>query len=300
MTENVATERPRPSATVILLRDTAHGLEVLMQRRSEHATQYAGLYVFPGGKLEEHDSDPAWHNRLDLPTEQLHARLAEPDSPAQLAQGLHVAALRETFEESGVLLVEAAGAGMVTGPAVAALKQALSAGQAWPLALQTAGVRWHTQALRPWSRWITPRHLQARNVRFDARFFLARLPHGQHVQQDGHEAVESVWVTPRQALERFAGREIRLLPPQIMSLIELMAYADTSSLWGASQERKPPVIEPVHVSIDGGVAVCYPGDPEHPVAERQLPGPTRLRVTPEGFEPFGGFAGWLDSLEYFG
>lgn len=298
MTEETAQERPRPSATVVLLRDTPHGLEVLMQRRSERAAQYAGLYVFPGGKLEDHDSDPVWHNRLDLAAEQLRARLAEPDSPALLAQGLHVAAMRETFEEAGVLLVESADAGSAIEPAVAKLRQALSCGRDWSDAMQVAGLRWHTQALRPWSRWITPRHLQARNVRFDARFFLARLPQGQQVQQDGHEAVESVWVTPRQALERFARREIRLLPPQIMSLIELMAYPDTGTLWTATHERKPPLIEPVHVNADGDVAVCYPGDPEHPVSERSLPGPTRLRVTPEGFEPFGGFAGWLDTLEY--
>lgn len=297
MTREVAEERPRPSASVLLLRDTPQGLEVLMQRRSERATQYAGLYVFPGGKLETDDSDPVWQSQLDLPAEQLCDRLAEPDSPARLAQGLHVAALRETFEEAGVLLAEATDVGLDAALAVAALLRSLSSGQAWSDALPEAGLRWQTQALRPWSRWITPRHLQARNVRFDARFFLACLPPGQQVQQDGHEAVESLWITPRQALERFARRDMRLLPPQIMSLIELMAYPDTGSLWAATAERKPPLIEPVHVSTDGGVAVCYPGDPEHPVPERQLPGPTRLRVTDEGFEPFGGFAGWLDTLE---
>lgn len=296
MTQEIAEERPRPSATVVLLRDAPHGLEVLMQRRSERASQYAGLYVFPGGKLETHDSDAVWQQRLDLDTEQLLERLAEPDSPAALAQGLHVAALRETFEEAGVLLVEPVAAEPDAAPS-AAVQRALSGGQPWVDALQAAGVRWQTRALRPWSRWITPRHLQARNVRFDARFFLARLPAGQQVQQDGHEAVESVWISPRQALERFARRDIRLLPPQIMSLIELLAYPDTDALWAAVATRRPPLIEPVHVSTDDGVAVCYPGDPAHPVPEQRLPGPTRLRVTADGFEPMGGFDGWLASLE---
>jgi len=296
MTHELAEDRPRPSATVVLLRDAPQGLEVLMQRRSDRASQYAGLYVFPGGKLEAHDSDTVWQHRLDLDGAQLLERLAEPDSTAALAQGLHVAALRETFEEAGILLVESTGAAPAAA-SLATVQHALLAGRPWTEALQSAELRWHTRALLPWSRWITPRHMQPRKMRFDARFFLARLPPGQQVQQDGHEAVESIWITPRQALGRFAQRDIRLLPPQIMSLIELMDYADTDTLWATTLERRPPLIEPVHVTTDSGVVVCYPGDPDHPVQERHLPGPTRMRVTPECFEPLGGFGGWLTTLE---
>lgn len=295
----VLEEPPRPSATVVFVRDGEQGLEVLMQRRSENAKVHGGLYVFPGGKLEKNDSSPEWDGHLDGDAATLRERLGEPDTDPLLAQGLFLAALRETFEEAGVLLVEPLQAGQTPLPQaelVPVLLQHLESGLAWQHALQQAGVRWQTQALLPWSRWITPVRKGVQRPRFDTRFFLARLPEGQEVQHDNHEAVESVWFTPRTALQRYAERQMELLPPQILSLIDLLQHGTTESLWRASAARRPPQVLPVTLSVEGQMTVCYPGDPLHPDPVQVIAGPTRMHVTASGPEPIGGFAGWVDSL----
>ncbi|MDD2744213.1 MAG: hypothetical protein PHV02_18275, partial [Rhodocyclaceae bacterium] len=220
--------------------------------------------------------------------EQLLARLDEPALTPEKAAGLHLAALRETFEEAGLLLAESADAA-----ARQALADRQAGGEALADAMAALGLRWQASAILPWSRWITPRH-PASGAAFDTRFFLARLPTGQEARHDGYETTEAVWLAPRQALALHAEHRLELVPPQLMSLVKLARYADVDSAWNEALSARPPRIQPEASDVDGERLLYFPGDPLHSVRERALPGPTRLHWLPRRFEPVGGFAAWFD------
>lgn len=291
---------PRPAASVVLVRDGAQGLEVLLLRRHQNTRVLGGLYVFPGGKLDPEDSATGTPNWLDADPGTLRQQLAEDETDAAMAQGLFVAGLRETFEEVGVLLCEPRPDGQTPPPSAPLwaplhthLNARLQAGQGWPQALDEAGWRWHTQALRPWSRWITPANPLVGTPRFDTRFFLARLPAGQTAVADEREATEAVWLAPREALARAWAGEMGLIAPQLLGLAQLARHATADSAWVEAAGRRPPCIRPAFFKDGEHHAMCYPGDPLHPEPERALPGPTRLRIVGRRFEPFDGFDGWF-------
>ncbi len=283
------TERPaRDSSSLVLLRDGADGLEVLLLRRHTDSRVMGGVHVFPGGKLDPADYSPDALAAIDLDADQLLARLPEPGLSPEKAAGLHIAALRETMEEAGLLLAEGADA-----EARQALADRQAAGESLADAMAALGLRWQASAILPWSRWITPDH-PASGPRFDTRFFLARLPEGQQARHDGYEATEAVWLRPRQALERHAAHEIELVPPQLMSLVQLCRHADVASAWNEALAGQPPRIQPEAYEVDGERILCYPGDPLHSVPGRALHGPTRLRWAQRRFEPLRGFDSWFD------
>lgn len=254
-THPAAEDTPRPAASVVLLRDSPAGLEVLLLRRAGGARELGGVYVFPGGKVDPDDADERWRGWLGADDTTLRARLGEPGLDAALARALYVAAARELREEAGVALPEA-------------------------------------QTLRPWARWITPRNPVVGAQRFDTRFFLARLPAGAEVQRDTFETTAALWITPQQALQRYWARELELIPPQLMGLAHLARHATVDSVWDEAGRRMPPCVEPVQFRDGEHRAMCYPGDPQHPVRERALPGPTRLRLVDGRFEPYDGWQGW--------
>ncbi|MDR7306336.1 NUDIX hydrolase [Rhodoferax saidenbachensis] len=271
---------PRDSATIVLLRDGSSGLEVFLQKRSGLSDAFGEAYVFPGGKLDDHDSTPAAVAALDVPAEALARQLGEPDLSAPVAAGLYVAALRELFEEAGVLL--AAGS---THPASVKPED----WQAWVAA---SGATLQASALVPWSRWITPRMAALSKKRFDTRFFLALAPTDQEASHDNFETTASIWLAPQEALLRYHRGEIEMAPPQIMSLAHLARYGSAAEAMHAARQRLPPCICPENFTQDGEVILCYPGDPQHSVPTRALPGPTRLAIRNKRFVPVEG----LESL----
>lgn len=283
------TERPpRDAASLVLLRDGSAGLEVLLLRRHADSRVMGGVHVFPGGKLDPTDCSPDALAALDLAAEQLLARCDEPALTPEKAAGLHLAALRETFEEAGLLLAESADA-----EARQALADRQAGGEALADAMAALGLRWQASAILPWSRWITPRH-PASGAAFDTRFFLARLPAGQEARHDGYETTEAVWLAPRQALTLHAEHRLELVPPQLMSLVKLARHTTVDSAWNEALAARPPRIQPEASEVDGERLLYLPGDPLHSVRERALPGPTRLHWLPRRFEPVGGFAAWFD------
>jgi 8-oxo-dGTP pyrophosphatase MutT (NUDIX family) len=242
---------PLPSATVVLLRDApAEGLQVFLLKRHGLSDVLGGVHVFPGGKVDPEDAQAA--ERLQLPAQQLHALLGEPDLPVAEAAALFVAAARELFEE--------------------------------------AGVRVEVDALQPWSRWVTPVVSSFTRKRFDTRFFVAAMPPGQEAAPDTHETTEGVWLAPRAALQQYWQGAIDIAPPQLMSLAHLARHASVDSVLAAARGQAPPCIRP-EPHGEGGVRVlCYPGDPGHPEPLRVLPGPTRLHWRNGRFEPDAGLA----------
>ncbi|WP_310644829.1 NUDIX hydrolase [Limnohabitans sp.] len=295
LNSEVVTSPARASATVILLRDTPQvGLEVFLLRRHAASAVLGGAYVFPGGKLDEADCAPSLHNHLDRTPQALHQSLGESDLDAHMAAGLYVAAVRESLEECGVLYARHADSQVLAHDALQrqGWQQQLHGGQGFEQVLQDAALRIDTQHLAPWSRWITPLMPSVTNKRFDTRFFVAALPAGQAPIHDNVEAVDSIWLTPRAALEKYWARELSLAPPQIMTLVSLQGYADAASVLRAAAQQQPPRVMPETFDADGLRHICYPGDPLHSVQQRAMMGPTRLRFIEGRFEPLGG----LDTL----
>jgi 8-oxo-dGTP pyrophosphatase MutT (NUDIX family) len=274
----------RPAASVVMLRDGPEGLEVFLLKRHGLSDVLGGVYVFPGGKLDPEDAMLDVQANLDLTSEAMHAALGEPDLDRTQAAALYVAALREAFEESGVLYAQGAGAQQA-----AAAWELLREGRSFDEVLQTMSLRLEASRLQPWSRWITPIIGAVVRKRFDTRFFLAPVPLGQLARHDDHEATESIWLTPRSALRQYWDRTIELAPPQILSLAHLSRHASVASALAEARRRLPPVIRPELLEADGMRVICYPGDGQHSVRERALPAPTRLHIREQRLEPTHGF-----------
>jgi 8-oxo-dGTP pyrophosphatase MutT (NUDIX family) len=273
---------PAPAATVVLLRDGPDDVEVFLLQRHAQSFVLGGAYVFPGGKADA--SDSAWAERLDVSPQQLHALLGEPELDPLQAAGLFVTAIREAFEECGVLFAD-----LPPAQAGAAWAQ-LRAGQHFEQLLAASSFTLSASALVPWSRWVTPTVASVGRKRFDARFFVACVPAGQDPVHDEYEVTASAWLTPRAALRRYWDREIELAPPQILSLTHLARHRSVASVLAAARARTPPCIRPEPFDVDGERVVCYPGDPWHSVREQALPGPTRLHWRNQRFEPDAGLA----------
>jgi 8-oxo-dGTP pyrophosphatase MutT (NUDIX family) len=273
----------------VLLRDTPDGPEVFLARRHTDSDVLGGAYVFPGGKLDASDLqlDAALH--LDCDPQALHTTLAEPSLEPQHALGLYVAAVREVFEEAGVLF----GHALAPEQRQAAL-QMLRSGHDFNTTLASLRLRLDTRALRPFSRWITPLSPSMGSKRFDTRFFVAALPAGQSATHDQHETTESVWLRPRAALAQYVRGSMVMAPPQTMTLAHLARFGSVAEVLQHTQMRPPPLVFPqALLAQDGQRVLCYPGDPLHDVPLRAIPGPTRLVQRGRRFEPEAGLEGWF-------
>ncbi len=305
------TTPPRPSSTVLLLRDSANDsggsggnggngggggsssssstIEVLMQRRHEKNDVLAGAYVFPGGKVDRADGEIDMLSRLDVSAAQLHARMGDSGLDERGAAVYFAAACREIFEEAGLLLATRADGTPADGALADEAMRWLREGLSFAELLERFDLTMSASSLVLWSRWVTPRVPSLTTKRFDVRFFLARMPAGQTAIHDNHEAVDSLWIAPRIALERFRSGEMKLAPPQIMSMVELARHATVDAAMHADAIHWPRLIEPMPFEHEGTRAVAYPGDPLHTNPQRVMPGPTRLIFRDGRFVPFGDF-----------
>jgi 8-oxo-dGTP pyrophosphatase MutT (NUDIX family) len=276
----VDTAPPRPAASLVLLRDDPAGLRVLLLERPSEDRVLAGARVFPGGKLDREDADEPLLARFDVPSDALHARLGEPELDAREAAALFVAAVREAFEETGVLLARD-----VDEARAASARALRREGFGFGEVLERLDVSLDASLMQPWSRWVTPKVPSQMRRRFDTRFFVARLPEGQVAVHDPSEAVAADWMGPREAIERYWAGEIDMAAPQIMTLAHLSRFADVGEALADAAARVPPVIRPQPYETPTGRLLCYPGDPKHPVAARAMPGPTRLLFEQGRFRP---------------
>ncbi len=248
---------PRDAATVVLLRNTAADLEVYLLRRTTSMAFAAGRYAFPGGAVDPRDADGdvAWVG--PAPTQwSAQLQCGEP-----LARALACAAVRETFEECGVLLAGADEVSVVSdisGTEGASDRVALSdRSLALRELLARRGLVLRADLLAPWSRWITP---EAEPKRFDTRFFLAALPAGQLPGETGSEADRAVWLSPRRALEAHQAGELPMLPPTVTTLAELTAYRDVADALDAGRRREIRPVLPRVVVEDNSAMLRLPGE----------------------------------------
>jgi 8-oxo-dGTP pyrophosphatase MutT (NUDIX family) len=262
-TGRIAPAVPRDAATVMVLRSLAEGVEVLMLRRVAAMKFAPGAYVFPGGSVDPADfgAEIGWQG--PSPAE-FGARLG---ASAEMARALVCAAVRETFEEAGILLAGSPDGPLAapSGPAWEADRAALAAGTLTLAGLLLRrGLVLRADLLVPWTRWITP---EGEPRRFDARFFVAALPVGQVVT--GHEAESDhvAWLRPVAAIEAARAGEISLLPPTATTLQDFAAaVADGGGLADILATR--PAIEPIRPSLlleDGQAWLVLPDEVGYPL-----------------------------------
>jgi 8-oxo-dGTP pyrophosphatase MutT (NUDIX family) len=238
----------------------APGLQVYMLRRQSSMAFAPGAFVFPGGSVDARDAEieVGWAG----PDAQEWGRMI--DAPADLARALVCAAVRETFEECGVLL-----AGPTEDTVVADTRgEDWEADRAALLArsVSLAGLlRWRglvlrSDLLRPWARWITP---VTEERRYDTRFFAAALPAGQRARDVSGEADDAAWVEPAAALAAARRKEIVLLPPTAVTLGELDGCGHLSAALTA--RRRITALIPEVFMADGAVWLTVPAGTDYPL-----------------------------------
>src|SRR6516162_8054221 len=264
---------PRDAATVMLLRpspgggqpappagpgapDTpagpdappGSGLQVYMLRRQSSMAFAPGAFVFPGGSVDARDAEieVGWAG----PDAQEWGRMI--DAPADLARALVCAAVRETFEECGVLL---AGPTWETDRAALLARSVSLAGL-----LRRRGLVLRSDLLRPWARWITP---VTEERRYDTRFFAAALPAGQIARDVSGEADETAWLEPGAALAAAGRRDIALFPPTAVTLGELRACGTVAAALAA--RRRMTALIPEVMIAEGAAWLTVPDSVEYPL-----------------------------------
>ena len=225
---------PLPSATVLLLRDGAQGLEVFMVERSVRVGAFPGAMVFPGGKVVPEDSSAA-----------LRALADNAESLDDEAFGFAVSSVREAFEECGVLLAHRDGATLTDAELapLAGFREAIGRNRI-PFArfLADHGLRLDLAGLAPFSRWVTPTF---RPKRFDTMFFLAAVPPDQTLSHDGSETVHGLWTRPQDAIDD-TDRELKhsLYFATRLNLMDLAQSASVAEALSRAAGRTPPEAMP--------------------------------------------------------
>jgi 8-oxo-dGTP pyrophosphatase MutT (NUDIX family) len=226
---------------------------------------FPGVHAFPGGVVEAGDAAVAG---AMLPGAQAWAPLGEGDQPAE-ALPYWIAAVRELFEEMGIL-VAARGGRLVGGPlddGLVGLRRRLLAGEPFAALLAETGLVPATHELFYFARWITPR---VNPKRFDTRFLVGRVPAGQDAVVDGTETVSHEWLTPAAALRAYGDGRIQLMPPTVRTLDELAGFASVDDVLADARTRVVRALCPEIETGGAGPAMTYPDNTGAGLAPRRL------------------------------
>ncbi|NGP06880.1 NUDIX domain-containing protein [Rhodococcus sp. 14C212] len=241
----------KDASTVILVRDGDRGVEVFLLQRVRGMAFAGGMTVFPGGGVDPSDSAAtvAW---AGPPVPWWSERFGTSET---LAQALVLAAVRETFEECGVLLAGATPDTVVadTTPFGEARRQLEARELTFGEFLEREGLVLRADLLRPWSNWITP---VGEGRRYDTRFFVAAAPEGQIADGETSEADEVRWQTPQEAIAHWQEGGSVLLPPTWSQLTALSRFGSVAEILAAKPQITP--ILPTLVTGDGELRVEFP------------------------------------------
>jgi len=256
-----------PAATVILVQDGPVSPVVLMLERHSKSTVLPNMYVFPGGRVEDQDQEIA--SRLsDFST----AKLTNIDP--EDAKGFLVAAIRETFEESGILLARRRGETKLLGKdAVAPLlphQTDVQGGQrSFREIVESADLELAADELALHAHWITP---EIAPRRFDTLFFTVEAPSEQLVQHDGIETSSHIWIRPEDALEQRSRGERQIIFPTARNLETLTGFKNAQLALDASRRRPVMTVMPVLKERDGEHRLVIPREAGYPTTEESLSG----------------------------
>jgi 8-oxo-dGTP pyrophosphatase MutT (NUDIX family) len=232
---------PRPASTVVLLRDGSRGIELYLLRRHARMPFAAGMYAFPGGAVDERDSDLeiGWFG----PSPAEWAARMQCEEPE--ARALVCAAVRETFEESGVLLAGIGRDEVVSdtrgddweNDRAALVDRSL----AFADFARRRGLALRTDLLAYWAHWITP---EFEPRRYDTRFFVARIPEGQLTRDVSGEADRAHWMSAAEATTAVENGSMEMLPPTSVTIAEVDAYDRVADLLAAAPTRAVTTVRP--------------------------------------------------------
>jgi 8-oxo-dGTP pyrophosphatase MutT (NUDIX family) len=244
---------PRPAATIMLLRDSKPGMEVFMVVRHHEIDFATGALVFPGGSVDPDDGVVA--------AEPQHFVAIDGVDP--YAMTLRVGGIRETFEECGVLLARPRGEPALVsaervGDIEAKHRSRLHAGETkFSAVLAAEDLVAATDLLVPFAHWITPPHMPKR---FDTHFFLAVAPPDQLAAHDGHESVDSVWISPAAALAGADGGRYTIIFPTRLNVEKLGRSMTTADAVATARAGTIVTVMPSHTKVAGGVIMHIPAE----------------------------------------
>ncbi len=260
---------PLPAATVVLVRERNNELQVLLLKRSAASRFMGGSYVFPGGRVESADENlQLWKAHLDCPAEKIAIRIGG-DAAGDQTLATAVAAVRETFEETGVLLAHGHKS---PEDLLRTFREARLSGRLPPDWLQRLAVKkgWVIELSRlfRWSRWITPDQMR---YRYDTWFFLARMPEDQVCLPDMKETVHHLWISPGDALRNNLSGKVPLSPPTLVTLHQMLPFARQRSLEDAAASRSWGIpMQPRLISEGGKKIILEPWDPDYHRSEVRI------------------------------
>jgi 8-oxo-dGTP pyrophosphatase MutT (NUDIX family) len=269
----------RKAATIILLREKApKGFEVLLLKRHEKSNFFAGNYVYPGGGLEPQDCVPDIHPFCRGLSPGEASTILGGSAPPDESLGYWVAAVRELFEEAGILLAYGRKGSdcrteLLTDPAkLSGYRTSLQNRKITIQEMtQVEGLSLALDQVIYYAHWITP---EARSVRFDTRFFLARHPEGQEANHDRQETTARAWISPAKALEANLQGEIILSPPTLKTLEDLSLFQSIQDLLPRAREARKLPILPILTKVPEGPLLVFPWDPEYETFKRgEIPSP---------------------------
>ena len=249
---------PRPAATILLVRDGTDGLEVFMATRHQGSSFMPGLLVFPGGRVDDGDSDP-----------RLLAPLA-PESRAHPDLISRIAAIREVFEEAGFLFARPLEEETIVGAdrlraLSAAYRKRIHQGEATLAAMvESEALALVTDRLIPFAHWITP---PISPKRFNTRFYIAAAPHDQEGAHDDRELIDSRWIRPSDAIAESDRGQARIAFVTRSNLRLLGRSATVSDALAAAASRRIVTVEPQPFERADGPALRIPVEAGYDVTE---------------------------------
>lgn len=257
MSEAPTTTEIKPAATILLLRDDPT-FEVLMVKRHHQIDFASGALVFPGGKSHAGDHDPAWAD---------HVLGWEAHDAEQ--RGLRIAAIREVFEEAGILLARRRDGAAMSGEACPMdVRQAVDAGTtAFLDVVRDLDARLDLSALTVFARWITP---PLTPKRFDTWFYAVNAPVEQLAACDGRETVDAEWIAPSEALRLAAAGARKVIFPTRMNLKLLAEAADAKDAVARAAARTLVTVQPQIQPRAGGRVLVLPPDAGYGAVEEPL------------------------------
>lgn len=252
-----------PSATILLLRDGAQGLEVFMVVRHHQIDFASGALVFPGGKADPNDFDPALRP------------LTVGGAADNSMHAIEVSGIREAFEECGVLLARNSAdpaAPLISGEALAPLeayREQLNNGDiSLTNFLQTHSLSLAADKLVHFAHWITPEMMPKR---FDTHFYLATAPADQLAIHDGYESVDSVWIQPAQAVAEAESGKRTIIFPTLRNLEKLARFQSVAQALETTQSESVVTVLPWTERRDDGTYLCIPDNAGYDHCEEKMP-----------------------------
>jgi 8-oxo-dGTP pyrophosphatase MutT (NUDIX family) len=270
---------PKKAATVILVRDRKpRGFDVFLLRRHAKSSFMGGSYVYPGGRVDRKDGSSEIRSfSKGMTCEEAQQILGETFSPEE-SFAHWVAAIRELFEEAGVLLARDQKGNLFQlrnreeREKFLLYRELLQEGKINICEIvQKEGLLFALDQLHYYAHWITP---EAQSQRFDTRFFLTRFPSGQEASHDQKETTAGIWITPKKALEENLRGDLILSPPTLKTLEDLSRSKRIEEVFESQENKNIPPVLPVLTAISSGPLIVFPWDPEYEIFQKgEIPSP---------------------------